>query len=161
MHSRDTTVLIDLLWFNVVHYSSWFQYLFSIYYIVPTPVENSYLFSVLVYCDLISCTTPLRYCPYSSWKFLIFSVLVVYRLSWNSWWLDILMLMSIIVLAVCPGIYKKTQLLQWKVTTIYMHFIIYVCSILTCSVHYITLLMCMIFQLDLIAVTKVSNSSVL
>jgi len=36
--------LIDLLWFNVVHYSSLFQYFFSIYY----------------------------YGPYSSWKFLIF-----------------------------------------------------------------------------------------
>jgi len=32
MHSGDTTVLIDLLWFNVVHYSSLFQYFFSIYY---------------------------------------------------------------------------------------------------------------------------------
>jgi len=31
MHSRDTTVLIHLLWFNVVHYSSLFQYFFSIY----------------------------------------------------------------------------------------------------------------------------------
>jgi len=30
--SRDVTVLIDLLWFNVVHYSSLFQYFFSIYY---------------------------------------------------------------------------------------------------------------------------------
>jgi len=29
MHSRDTTVLMDLLWFNVVHYSSLFQYFFS------------------------------------------------------------------------------------------------------------------------------------
>jgi len=28
MHSRDATVLIDLLWFNVVHYSSLFQYFF-------------------------------------------------------------------------------------------------------------------------------------
>jgi len=28
MHSRDTTVLIDLLWFNVMHYSSLFQYFF-------------------------------------------------------------------------------------------------------------------------------------
>jgi len=32
MHSRDTTVLIDLLWFNVVQYSSLFQYFFPIYY---------------------------------------------------------------------------------------------------------------------------------
>jgi len=47
MHSRDATVLIDLLWFNVAHYSSLSQYFFSIYY-----------------------------GPYSSWKFLIFSVLV-------------------------------------------------------------------------------------
>jgi len=30
--SRNTTVLIDLLLFNVVHYSSLFQYFFSIYY---------------------------------------------------------------------------------------------------------------------------------
>jgi len=29
MHSRDA---IDLLWFNVVHYSSLFQYFISIYY---------------------------------------------------------------------------------------------------------------------------------
>jgi len=43
MHSRDATVLIDLLWFNIVHYSSLYQYFFSIYY-----------------------------GPYSSWKFLIF-----------------------------------------------------------------------------------------
>jgi len=42
MHSRDATVLIDLLWFNDVHYSSLFQYFFSIYY-----------------------------GPYSSWKFLV------------------------------------------------------------------------------------------
>jgi len=48
MHSSDTTVLIDLLRFNVVHYSSLFQYFFSVYY-----------------------------GPYSSWKFLIFSVLVL------------------------------------------------------------------------------------
>jgi len=42
MHSRDTTVLIDVLWFNVVHYSSLFQYFFSIYStMVPTLIENS------------------------------------------------------------------------------------------------------------------------
>jgi len=41
MHSRDATVLIDLLWFNVVHYSSLFQYFFPIYYMVPTLVEIS------------------------------------------------------------------------------------------------------------------------
>jgi len=29
IHSSDT---IDLLWFNVMHYSSLFQYFFSIYY---------------------------------------------------------------------------------------------------------------------------------
>jgi len=29
MHSRDATVLIDLLWFNVVHNSSLFQYFFQ------------------------------------------------------------------------------------------------------------------------------------
>jgi len=51
MHSRDATVLIDLLWFNVAHYSSLFQYFFTIYY-----------------------------GPYSSWKFIIFSVLVLYGL---------------------------------------------------------------------------------
>jgi len=32
MHSRDATVLIDLLWFNVVHFFSLFQYFFPIYY---------------------------------------------------------------------------------------------------------------------------------
>jgi len=32
MHSRDTTVLIDLPWFNVVHYSGLFQHFFPIYY---------------------------------------------------------------------------------------------------------------------------------
>jgi len=36
MHSRDTTVLIDLLWFNFVHYSSLFQYFFDLATIVPT-----------------------------------------------------------------------------------------------------------------------------
>jgi len=45
MRSRDTTVLIDFQWFNVAHYSSLFQYFFSIYY-----------------------------GAYSSWKFLIFLV---------------------------------------------------------------------------------------
>jgi len=43
MHNRDITVLIDLPWFNVVHYSTLFQYFFSIYY-----------------------------GPYSSWKFLVY-----------------------------------------------------------------------------------------
>jgi len=28
MHSRDAKILIDLLWFNVVYYSSLFQYFF-------------------------------------------------------------------------------------------------------------------------------------
>jgi len=37
--SRDATVLIDLLWFNVVHYSSLFQYFLST--MVSTLVENS------------------------------------------------------------------------------------------------------------------------
>jgi len=46
MHTRDTTVLIDFLWFNVIHNSSLFQYFFR--------------------------------GPCSSWKFLIFSVLVLY-----------------------------------------------------------------------------------
>jgi len=43
MHNRDATVLIDLLWFKVVHYSSLFQYFFLTY--------NG---------------------PYYNWKFLIF-----------------------------------------------------------------------------------------
>jgi len=34
--SRDATVLIDLLWFNVVHYSSLFQYFFFRSTKVPT-----------------------------------------------------------------------------------------------------------------------------
>jgi len=38
MHSRDATILIVLLWFNVVHYSSLFQY-FYVLYMVPTLVE--------------------------------------------------------------------------------------------------------------------------
>jgi len=29
MHSRDTTILIDLLWFNVMHYSRLFKYVFD------------------------------------------------------------------------------------------------------------------------------------
>jgi len=37
MHSRDTTVLIDLLWFKVVHYSSTS---FDLATIVPALVEN-------------------------------------------------------------------------------------------------------------------------
>jgi len=45
MHSRDAAVLMDLLWFNVMHYSSLFQYFFPIYY-----------------------------GTYSGWKFLIFLV---------------------------------------------------------------------------------------
>jgi len=40
MHSKDTTVLIDLLWFNVVHYSSLFPYFFQST-MVPTLAENS------------------------------------------------------------------------------------------------------------------------
>jgi len=47
MHIRDPTVLIDLLWFNVVYYSSLFQYFISIY------------------CG-----------PYSSWKFLSVTIFV-------------------------------------------------------------------------------------
>jgi len=35
MHSKDTTVLIDLLWFNVVQYSSLFQYFFQSSYYCP------------------------------------------------------------------------------------------------------------------------------
>jgi len=50
MHSRDTTVLIDLhvLWFNVVHFSSLFQYFFLIYY---SPY-SSWKFRVLVNIQL-------------------------------------------------------------------------------------------------------------
>jgi len=43
MHSRDATVLIDLLWFNVMHYSNLFQYFFQST-MVPTLVENSKFF---------------------------------------------------------------------------------------------------------------------
>jgi len=32
MHSRDTAILVALLWSNFVHYSSLFQYFFLIYY---------------------------------------------------------------------------------------------------------------------------------
>jgi len=54
IHSRDTTVLIDLLWFNVMYYSSLFQYFFSIYY-----------------------------GPYSSWKLLYLFVDHDYDCDWN------------------------------------------------------------------------------
>jgi len=40
MHSRDATVLKYLLSFNVMHYSSLFQYFFPST-MVPTLVENS------------------------------------------------------------------------------------------------------------------------
>jgi len=46
MHSRDTTFLIDLLLFNVMHYSSLFQYFFQSK-MVPNLVENSKFFSAL------------------------------------------------------------------------------------------------------------------
>jgi len=37
MHSRDATVLIDLLWFNVVHYTpACFSTFFKLYTMVPT-----------------------------------------------------------------------------------------------------------------------------
>jgi len=39
----DTTVLIDLLWFNVVYYISLFQYFFNLQWSL-TLVENSYFF---------------------------------------------------------------------------------------------------------------------
>jgi len=48
-----TTVLIDLLWFNVVHYSSSFQYFFSIYY-----------------------------GPYSSWKYFLWACLLNFFGLW-------------------------------------------------------------------------------
>jgi len=47
MHSRDTTVLIDFLWLNVVHYSSLFQYFFQSI-VVPDLVEKFLIFSALV-----------------------------------------------------------------------------------------------------------------
>jgi len=40
MHSKNATILIDLLWFNVMHYCL-FQYFFSWSTMVPTLVENS------------------------------------------------------------------------------------------------------------------------
>jgi len=40
MHSRDAAVLIDLLWFNVVYYSSLFHYFFQAT-MVPILAENS------------------------------------------------------------------------------------------------------------------------
>jgi len=49
-HSRDTTVLIDLLCqFNVVHYSSLFQYFFSIYY---GPYSGFLIFFSVLVCSL-------------------------------------------------------------------------------------------------------------
>ena len=47
MHSRDITLLIVLLWFNTVHYSSLFQYFLSMCY----GVENSNFF-VLTFCKI-------------------------------------------------------------------------------------------------------------
>ena len=43
MHSRDITLLIVLLWFNIMDYSNLFQY-----FMVPTLVVNSKFFRVLV-----------------------------------------------------------------------------------------------------------------
>jgi len=60
MHSKDTTVLIYLLWFNVVHYSSLFQYFVLIYY-----------------------------GPYSSWKLRIFFVyLFANFIIWKHYYYD-------------------------------------------------------------------------
>jgi len=44
MYSRDTTAFVDLLWFNVVHCSSLFQYFFSIYYDPYSNWKFLYLF---------------------------------------------------------------------------------------------------------------------
>jgi len=105
MHSRDTTVLIDLLWFNVMHYSSLFQYFFSIYY---CPYSN-FLVHLLVnfFCKyyyyaydwntiqgriqgsskgsieppFYSSDGPAKnvnYGPYSSWKFLWYTCLLYF-----------------------------------------------------------------------------------
>ena len=41
MHSRDITILIILLWFSIVHYSSLFLHFFDRSTIIPTLVENS------------------------------------------------------------------------------------------------------------------------
>jgi len=64
----NTTVLIDLLWFNVVHYSSLFQYFFQST-MVPTLVEN---FNVVHYSSLFQYFFSIYYGPYSSWKFLMY-----------------------------------------------------------------------------------------
>ena len=46
MHSRDTTILMVLLWFSIVHYSSLFQYFFIDLLLSLTLVENSSCFRV-------------------------------------------------------------------------------------------------------------------
>jgi len=56
MHSRDITILIALLWFSIVHYSSLFQYFFL----------------------------SIHYCPYSSWKFLIFQYTRLHMINLNT-----------------------------------------------------------------------------
>jgi len=40
-HSMDITILVVLLWFSIVHYSSLFQYFIYRFIIVPTLAENS------------------------------------------------------------------------------------------------------------------------
>jgi len=60
MHSRDTTVLIDLLWFNVVYYSSLFQY-FLQSTMAPTLVENSWFFNALVLETLFMIMIEIQY----------------------------------------------------------------------------------------------------
>jgi len=47
MHSRATTVLIDLLWFNVMHYSSFFQYSNILVYLL-TFFENIIIIMIMI-----------------------------------------------------------------------------------------------------------------
>jgi len=81
MHSRDATVLIDLLWFNVVQYSNLFQYFFRST-MAPTLVENS--------CALVKIKSPnfstiwhLYYCCYSNYFLLISLISALYTIFHN------------------------------------------------------------------------------
>jgi len=48
MHGKDATVLIDLLWFNVVHYSSLFQYFFDLLWSLYSSWKLQIFFGVFV-----------------------------------------------------------------------------------------------------------------
>jgi len=57
MHSRDATVLIDLLWFNVVHYSSLFLYFFKLLWsLLKLKIPNFLVYynylAVVTYMDM-------------------------------------------------------------------------------------------------------------